>query len=921
MIGESAPLLVRVAGLPISALEPFGQWQWAEALEACQQGTEALNAVRADLADRLHACVPGSPDSLRRLLLSVRRDCFNGRPLGSRAAEPEWSTLSQLSGGLAERVLQLEANLDEAWSGLTEAYEHQLEREHRHLRDVVNDRAFLRGVAMASPVSVENIHRLDTLPGQDRKETRLESTLLRYVSRAAFKLSPFSTFTRLALGSLRDGNRAACELSSGLQERSLLRLKRYVLDQCWEMVRALPIVRETLAVRLNNTLEEFSPGRYRFLRPGYWALSTEHQAYRFFIPAVVKADLGGPVAAWLLRELRGEWRPSYRELLNALEAAGTPFDLARSTVDRYLSVGFLLSLPPWPANEPCLEDRLARFLREFGNPELDKVAAVLERIVSLEKDFSETGQPGRMVIEIERLADDLWAATAPLSGLPPVLEHGKLRKGNCYEDVFLQPDPRSANEGAVRVSRPAALQALRDLEPMAHVLSLFSHRHEFLLTLDAFLARNWEGRNEVGLLDLFSAINPIWQQYVKFLYAARQAPPATLVFNPLEIEEIEDLHRLRQEVRRALTELLEPAPEGMRVDAARLAALVAGLPSRYTPQAGPCAFLQPLDAAGNLWVVNRLFEGTGRYGSRFTAVMDERARQHYTDHLAARSLGTSEDIELLDLMCSQGDTLNLHAVQTWYVLEMPGETLDLPADRRIRMSDLRVRCGKAGGPPRLVDLSGRLFLPVYLGGAAFDFLPTPLKILSLLGPVEMGSLLEPPSSLRQEKEMKIRERLTLGSTVLLRKRWFIAPNSLPAEVEGLTGAEAFAAINRWRLERGLPERVFFIEKIHHETEKERYKPQYLDFTSPSFVRMFQSSLRLNAHDLTFEEMLPSPEDVSRDGEGQGWALELMLDALALRPPRSSRLGEAGRAEDGSAAATLLSAGEPLPRFHETGVAC
>ena len=91
------------------------------------------------------------------------------------------------------------------------------------------------------------------------------------------------------------------------------------------------------------------------------------------------------------------------------------------------------------------------------------------------------------------------------------------------------------------------------------------------------------------------------------------------------------------------------------------------------------------------------------------------------------------------------------------------------------------------------------------------------------------------------------------------------------------------AVNRWRLERNLPERLFWIEKIDHPRIKGVRKPQYLDFTSPLCVEIFRSVMCLNSDPLTFEEALPAPEDMIPGPGQERWALELQIDTLSLGP--------------------------------------
>ena len=283
-------------------------------------------------------------------------------------------------------------------------------------------------------------------------------------------------------------------------------------------------------------------------------------------------------------------------------------------------------------------------------------------------------------------------------------------------------------------------------------------------------------------------------------------------------------------------------------------------------------------------MLNRIFEGTGRYGSRYTAVMDAETRGRYARRYleAAGREVDGEPADLLDLMWSRGDTLNVHAVQTARVLALPGETLDPNAAEPVALRDLRVSLD-AAGLPRLTDAAGRRLLPVHLGGTNAGMMPFLVQFLAQFGPGEV----RPPASpvpARREGSVHILERLTAGCLVLARRRWVASlGEELRRKLAAAPGEEAFAALNRWRLKQNLPESLFWIEKTHYDLVGEVYKPQYLDFTSPSFAEVFRSALRLNDDPLTFEERLPAAAGLPPGPGGERWAVELHLDTLPLGP--------------------------------------
>lgn len=905
------PLIARITGLPASVLEQFGSDRCCERAAAQASLQRELAETREALADLIQSLVPAAEPGLRRLLLTVRRDCHNGRNLIRHATAPGWPELRAVASPLVDRALVLEAELSAAAVALLEAFGAERERERRHLRSLLTDRRLVRGIALASPASVDNLHRLDRpTASYGRKEARLENTLLRYVSRAAFKTSPYSTLTPVGFAMLRDDCSGAPRLlGHERKQRSLLRLKRYLLDQCWDLLRRHAPFRSTLTVIPNDTLESAGPGRYRFVRPGFWNFHAASGELRYFFAALVQGGPGGAVPTLLLRAAEG--RLDHDDLLAMVRAeSGAEEGVVREHLDRLVELGFLLLLPPWPTQDAHLESRMLEHLRaQPSDPGLRAVAAVLERIVDLESSFPESGEPARVVTEIEGLIDQLWAAVTPLAGLSPDLPHSRLRTGNLYEDVLLLPAENESPSGEVVHAPLAAVrEVLAHADLLARLLQLFNHRFDFLLTLQDFLRASWPDRREMSVLELLGTVQPLWHDYIRFSMASRKPGQRYSTFNPRDLPALKELRELRAAAQIEFGRCIAPCSDGSRLDPERLASLVATIPVHFEPPLGPCLFLQAADAEGTLWVLNRMYEGTGRYGSRFTPIMGTEMQRGYTDHLSDRAVD-DRGRELLDLSCAQGDTLNVHAPQTPRVLAMPGDALDLPPSRRVSLRDLKICWERGRDLPYLADSGGGELLPVHLGGAGHDFMPTAFKILSLFGPGELQLSL-PRRSGRREGGTAIEDRVTLGNLVLARRRWHFTPNPLHGALDGLDEPAAFAAIDRWRRGQGLPDRVVYIEKVHHERLEDFYKPQYLDFTSTLFVALFRSSLRENAASLTFEEILPEPADAPCDGAGERRALELLVDSLALRPPGLEAVHQLS-IPNPTVAALCLASGETL----------
>lgn len=880
-----APILLRVAGLPASAVEELGS-ELPAAVDAIAGLEGELAGLREEWVARLFAVIGDAAPEERGFLLRVKRDAFNGRPLGGHRRHALWPRVAAAVGGAAPRALAVEAELAACRERLVHDYAAVVARHRRHLAGWLRHPGFRAGMAIASPVVARNGERLLHCPpdAYGRRERRLEPTLARYVSRAACKLSPFASFTTVALAELRDGGPAVDLSAAAWRERSLVRVKRYLLDQHFAMLEAYPPFRDRLRVSLNESAIELADGRAAYLRPSYWSLDETGAKLIWHRNSLVKVRLGGPLVE-ALRELLADGDTTHGELLAAL-GERWPGEEARAQVARLVEVGVLLLEAPWPSDEGYLEKRmLAELERLPQSAELERYRQRLAELVSLQEGFAAADDPLGSRAAIDRTIEEAWRAAAPLGGLPADVERGVPTVYSIYQDVLREP---AAEPGAplAGVDAAAARSALADVEPLVAWSSFFDPRHDFLLALADFAAERWGASPQVGLVELFEVARPLWQDFVRFQVAARRSGEWPRTWNPRRLPDLERLAGRRREADARCGEwIADEDGEGV-LDGGRMADFLAELPRRFRelPALG-CLFLQPASADGSRWVLNRLKEGTGRFASRYTPVLEAGARQRYCAALAARGRFEleGERAELLDVLCPQGDTLNVHAPQTPAVLALPGARAGVPAERQRRLDELWVDFAPHR-LPAVRDAAGRRFLPVQLGVGYYDYLPTLVKFLCTFGPNELSAVLPSPRYADDGEGGLVRGRTRVGRVVVHRRAWTCATPALRGTLDGAGDAAAFEAITRWRRRRGIPRRVFMIERVPHPVSTERVQPQYLDFSSPVFAGLFRAAVAGEERRLTLVEMLPLPEHFPRDAAGERWAVELLLDSLALRAP-------------------------------------
>ncbi len=885
------PVLARIGGLPADAVDGFATGLPRHAGSGSARAADRLARCRAAAVDRLHAAVPGAPPELRRFLLQVKRDCHNGRPLAPHRASPLWAALRERTGNAADRVAALEARRARRANAFHTAYRAERDRQRGRLLAHLADREFARGLALASPDLLHALRRLERTPADayGRREERAQEALLRYVSRAALKLSPFSTFTPVGLGVLRgDAGPGGVRLVGPWRARSLVRVKLYLVHQLAALLRRHAPARELLPVRLNGSLEAVD-GSALLLRPGHWTY--EQERWGFLPDALVRVDPGAPLTARAAALLAGGPRP-LGELAAALEAeagAGWKADEVRPALGRLLRAGFLLPALPWPALDGHAERTLARRLPALApDPAAAPLRAAVERLVALEASCAAARDPAVAVAGVDRAVERAWEAAAALGGLPPGTRYDRPADDQVNEDVFLVPArPEGGVPAVLHLSRAAAEEALRSAAPLLALTTLFDHRHELRHELAALARERWPGRGSVGVLELSAAAQPLWHAYTRFRREHRRGEGWLGTWNPRGVPELAALAAHRAEVLAGVrAALVSEGEDVVRLPVEALRALLDRVPARrVAPLAPPALFLQPASADGTLWVLNRLREGTGRYASRFTPAMPPGVRRRWCAHLAARGEWEvdGEPAALLDVVGVQGDTLNVHAPQTPAVLALPGMEDGVPPGALVRLADLRVTFDGPGGEPRLRGRDGRRWLPVHLGLAYDDCMPPIVRFLCTFGPSEPTPVY-PPYTRRREGDATIVSRTLLGNLVLHRKMWTVHAAPLAAALAGRDEAGAFAALQRWRAERGIPGRVFLSERHVLPVVGDVYRPQYVDFTSPLFASLFRAAVE-GEERITLTEALPGPELFPRDADGRARAVEVLLDSLALQRPR------------------------------------
>jgi hypothetical protein len=812
------------------------------------------------------------------------------------------------------RVDELEQAVARTRRAFSARYEDERERQTAELWRLVGDTGLRRGLALASPDFTAALARSGaTAELVPRKARKLTQGLIRYLTRSALKLSPYSSLTRVARAATGGPTRGGLALAPGpWRERSLLRLRRYAFNQLRDALLLRPEVRASLEVELNSSRERSEGGVWRMYRPGRWRFEVDGGP-RYQPEALVCARVSEELSEALEARLAAA-PTTLAELLEDLVGDGDDEDrrgVARA-LEELLALGFLVIRNPWPADETSCERPLARTLR--AHPDCSGLVHRLESLEALERGFRRAADPAIAVEGLHRLHTEIDAAALRIGGIHAAVAAGR-EKTAFYEDVILEPAGRKP---LVTLSRDVALRLLEDARPLMRLAGLFDRRQDFALTAAETLRRVWPGRRKVGVLEGLEQLRLLFDRFLAEEEHREVGAPAAGAFDPLDLDRLGTLARVRAQVARGLAGCVEQRGGESRIDGTALEELLREVPAASSLVVEPALLIQPAGISDR-WVVNALVEGTGRWGSRYTPLLAPREQERYARHLVERSGsgGGLDGFELLDVVAVRGDTLGVHSPQTARALELPGETTRWPAHRCLALKDLRLRYDGEDGALRLVDGADRCYLPVHLGLGTYRFLPPLLRFLCLLGPGELRPVFPPARVIHCRGIGERRCRLVLGSLVLRRQAWRLSVNELRQELRELERRpdRCYLAVQRWKDRYRIPDRIFIAESVQHETLGQRRKPQFLDLRSPLFVELLVAILKQPSEHVHLEEALPAPERLPQDAGGRRWAVEVLLDGLAFRAAPRRRSPAPARRR----APPLGSPSLPMPRVAAGGI--
>ncbi len=872
--------VVRVAGLPARVLAELRFDRTAALVDEVLASDAWLAGEGRALSDALYSAIGdlSEPGRAKPRLVGLRRAIHSGR----RPRANEWNdeTARALPAAVADRVRCWVGARDdraERAATLRNVLAAETSVKVTTLRQVTGDARFRHGLAHSSPQLCDELDKwLDGGPVDQQVLRRL----VRYVSRAAAKTSPYSTFTSTGIGHWGHGSGVPVSLHTGVGDHGLVDLHGATLPELERALARRTELRGALRVRVNPSTVLFD-GRLTFLGAPPQEPVVEVAAS----PSVTScldavADIG---PSCTVDDLRRRLRGGSDDPALADRIAGF--------VDKLADTGLLeVRLP---ISDQCDDPlgTLADWVDAAGGQRYREVAAACrtlrselaaptvpdevtrhrERLLTIQRDV---GRLGRMV---GLDWDDIAAA----------------RTGAVHENtVFARP----VAELAAGRWRPA----LDDLDAIRHWLALYDPVLPLRLVLGTYCRERFGAGAEVPLLRLHRSLREDLSRDTppgpgRSIGAAQLRRFLAPFPEPGDggVERVRELLAARREAGLAVLRKKPDHDGTIQVDAPELAEAARGFPRYVTTPPSVACFVSPWIQDGQLRLaVNTILSGHGRGRSRWL-----RLARRATGPGAATDRAEDGGVTVAP---SPGSVVsevsgvfrypfNVRFPSQPYEIDYPHTVSDRPAGQRIPLGDLVVVHDPALDMVRLrsAGLDADV-LPVHTGLQAEILLPPALQLV--VRGFGASPTLQPPGRLLFQPDVAGRPdavlalpRVNVGSVTLQRATWIVPHHLAPVRAKGDPDAEYLVRLHGWLRTHGIPAECFVQaftrsgpDSPQAKMTKAR-KPLYIDFANWFLCTVFERLLASPLDTVVFREALPTPADAIAPDAGDPRVSEIVIE--------------------------------------------
>jgi len=809
-------------------------------------------------------------DQLRQKLINIKRRVFNYKKITAEHLALIKTFNSESLFGLFEAYFLNQTALENFYAENEPLYQQSETSHQKTIQQLALLPELQNGLMLSSPVLYLQLKDfVEKNPEKFRqKELRIEFSLLRYLSRMAFKTSPFSSFTFTGVMTM-ESNRSNRPLKN-MNVQSKLKLNNMLFEYLRSIFRQHPFLNEYLLVKTNITVEIVND-KIQFLT-NYNNIESFQQLPASGLQLLVVNYLQNaeqPVTlAALTVYLAEHVEDSSREELKAY--------LLKLISTGLFEIGFGFS----GMDENWAEKLLAFFQVADNDSLFGPLISLFSGLLVHLNNYAtaNTAQRYQMLQAAEAKVNHTFQQLQEQADLPFYSSADEKKyinhKDNQLPDIFLTntfvPYYFSARNIFFEDCFTDEAEVLPEpgIEDFAEKLNLLA---KYLLPLDVmrkerikmkdFYKTHYTGLEKIKLTTF----------YRDYYFHVKKPEKAQSEAKNNPLVEVSDwkkaiLAKLNQLVTSTDTlnltdNFFENLP--LESDLATISSIG--------------AFVQFQEHDQQFYgVVNSLLPGMGKVSGRFLSLFDSVIQEEFI----AKNEAINPGVIKAELNDASTFNANIHPPLLKHELVLPSGNHVYPAAQLIKVGDLCISLDTHKDYLKLL-LDDREVHSYDLSLESFYNRSNLYQLLAHFNPNARISL-QPFIQLvdehyrgklgDEEPDVYLLPRIVFEGTVIIRRRtWRVKTSVIPIQQQVETDFEYFIRLNSWFKLQQIPTKFFLFlrkrayqgnavngENLKKEGLHDDYKPQYLAFDQPLLVGMFNRLLARAGNYITIEEVLPLP---------------------------------------------------------------
>jgi hypothetical protein len=854
--------LVRYAGLDHCLFNQLKLKDAENLLSSYKKLIDEKERLKNNFCDALYPVINLQlDDKVRQQLINLKRQVFNDKKI-------DYCHVCLLPKELQDD-LQVYLNSIEELTLFKNERALKFEKEQKLQRKLIQEIAqrpeLQNGLLLSSPLLYEQLSGF-TKKDTDRfkqKEHRVMFSLLRYLSRMAFKTSPFSSFTYTGLATLG----TAEKLNTIHEVGSRLKLNNVLFEYLKTILKWHPLLNEHLLIKLNITAA-IKDDKICFLS-NFNNIESFQQISAKGLQLMAYGYLNKSKAPVSLRKLtltlnKDIENPNYESikiyLIKLVEAGMLELSLEFSGMEEEWDHKLLLFLDSLKGAEPSVIPIIALFenlqkyrdeYRSAGSFERYKILQEAEK--QLNNVFAELQQEAGLPFYTSA-SDKKIAYESPETktfSINNFMPYYFSAKHIFYEDCFT----------AENIELPK--QQLKDFvnktdELINHLLPLDVMRKERNKMRDFFL-QHYEENESIDLTTFY-------KDYYFYVKKPEKENESLQNANFLALKDWKDAVLVK------LSQI-----EGSDENLIKLGHdFFADLPNDPDLSKNSTAgmFVQFSGSESSFsGVINALLPGMGKLSGRFLSLFDQKITEsfvQYNENLYPDKI----KVELNDASIFNA---NIHPPLLAHELELPGGNNIYPSAQQFNVHDLKVSYDNEKGTLRLYKEDSELY-SYDLSLESFYNRSNLYQLLAHFNPdarVSLQPFIQLVDQFYQDQhavptpDLFVLPRIIYAENVVIRRKtWRAKTAIIPQQDQFETDFEYFIRLNNWLINNDIPKEVFlFLRKRAYQVKSDDkreglhddYKPQYISFDNPLLISLFKKLLLRAGNYITLEEVFPKPD--------------------------------------------------------------